>query len=537
MPAYPPGFPLSQKTPGIYFAVVLGGAGTSPGTAQKTILIYGSMITANITGAGPSFTVVKGSASVLLVYGPIGDKTTADNLFGRGSELSLGIQAALSAAKAATIYAIATTAAGAAATMTLTMLASSPTATSINVFGAGRMVQYNAVSTDTATTVALGIATAVINNPDLPFTAQNTAGVVTFTHKFLAARGNFTPIRIQLVSGSTSVVATAGSLAAVLNGFTATLSGGTVSGGAYLMSGGTGTESVASALAITIASLFDRQVFAYIDTTNAALLVTQLNSMAAVTTDLWQQGIVPSVDTIGNATTLAVAQNASRLQLAWEYNAECVPVEIAATVAAVRLFGDSQFGGGVFGEVTDPAANLNGAIMGTIPIAYAVGDRPTAANIETALNNGITPLAPAGARPGFAQMVASITTRSLDGSSAPNYAVYKTKVVTVSDFVAYDSRVQLTSRLSGQKLAPDNADASSTKLANTTTPNTVRQAEYSLLKGYEGAAIIINVDANAPLLTCVQDTSAPGGLGRLIMNIPSSVIPDMDQIAGTIQQL
>lgn len=606
----PAGFPASTKTPGVFFTVQLGGAGTSPGTSQKTILIYGSMIEVAITGATPSFTVAVGTASRLVVYGPIGDKTTADNYFGRGSELSLGVQSVLACAKAATIYAIATHAAGTAATTVITCSVSTPTPTSVNVIGAGRQVQYNTTSAETATTLATGIATQIINNPDLPFTAQFSAGVVTITHKFLAARSNFTPVRVQMVSGSTSVVLTASALAGVLNGVTIYLSsstattilvasngqvlpqatinitsntgfssagqavvvtsagpqtvlytgntattltgctGGTgtmstggavawanTSGGANLFNGGTGAESVAPALAVVAAALYDRQAFAYIDTTNAALLVTQLNNAAAITTGNWQQGIVPSVDTYANMVTLATTQNAPRLQIPWLYNSEYTPVEISSAIAAVRLFGDSQFGGGVTGELNDPASNLNGAIIGNIPTAFAVADRPTASNIENALNNGGTPLAPSGARPGFCVMVASITSRSLDAQSAPNFSVYKTKIVTGCDFVAFDMRQFLQGQYPGFKLSPDSTDGSPPKLPLTTTPNTVKAASYGRLKGYEGNAILINVDANAPLLTCVQDTSAAGGLGRLVMNIPASIIPDLDQVPGTVQQV
>lgn len=611
MPNYPPGFPLSQKTPGFFFAVVFGGAGTSPGTAPKTLLLFGAMIPSNITGASPSFTVTAGTASVGLVYQIIsGDNS--DTLFGKGSELSLGCKAGFAAYKAATIFAIATSTAGGAtaATAVITCFVSSQTATSINVTIAGRTVQYNAVATDTATTLASNIATAINNNADIPATAQNSAGVLTITAKVPCARHNFIPVRITLVSGVNTVKVTAGAEAGTLNGITLGLSsntqttttgiqalptatinvtssasfnagggtaiivtsngpqrvtytgtgagtltgcaGGTgntsnggavlsvsLSGGAVLMSGGTGAETIATTLAVVAASLYDRYVSGYVDSTNTTSIATQLTNMAAITTGLRQQAIVPSVDTYANAVTFATGQNQSRMAVAWHYNADALPIELAAWAATDRLAGDSQSGGNVIGEFTDPAANLNGAVT-LIPLQDAVVDRATPTVIENALNNGLTVFGPTSVKPGFTAIVSSITSRSLSGG-LPNYSVYKTKIVTSLDFVAGDIQAQCTQQYPGYKLAPDPVTSSGVavpiEIPKTTTPLTVKGFIQGLLKTYEKNGVLINVDANLPLLSVVQDTTTPGGLGRLVVNIPGSVIPDFDQIAGTTQQV
>ena len=536
MPNYPPGFDPSLKVPGIFFAVVFGGAGTSPGTGQKSILLFGAMIASNLTGASPSFTVTAGTASVGIVYQIIsGDQ--ADLLWGKGSELALGCKAVFAAYKAATLYAIATATAGGAvaASMTLTIVASSPTPTSINITIAGRTVQYNAVSSDTATTIAAGICNAILSNPDIPATAQNTLGVVTITHKTPCARGNFVPIRVTLVYGTTTLKVGAGALAGTLNGITATLSGGTTSGGAYLMSGGSGAETIATALAAVASTPYDRYVSAYLDTTTADAIVTQLTNMAAITTGLRQQAVVPNVDTYANFVTFTTGRNAPRLGVAWHYNADALPIEVAAWVATIRLFGDSQLGGAVTGEAADPAANLNGAMTG-LPVQDAVADRPTPTVINNALNNGGTVLAPVSVRSPYTMIVSSITSRSLSGG-LPNYSVYKTKIVTTEDWVAGDISQQSAQNYPGYKAAPDPANGAPIDIPKVVTPLAYKAFVQALLKTYEKDGKLINVDANLPLLSVTQDTTTPGGLGRFLVYIPGSVIPDFDQVAATLAQV
>ena len=46
-----PGVPASRKTPGITFNVVLGGPGSSSGSATKALMLLGNMIGTAITGA------------------------------------------------------------------------------------------------------------------------------------------------------------------------------------------------------------------------------------------------------------------------------------------------------------------------------------------------------------------------------------------------------------------------------------------------------------------------------------------------------
>ena len=66
------------------------------------------------------------------------------------------------------------------------------------------------------------------------------------------------------------------------------------------------------------------------------------------------------------------------------------------------------------------------------------------------------------------------------------------------------------------------------------TPSIVRARIAQKLKEAEAAAILINVDANLPLLVVEANALVPG---RLDCEIPAAVIPGLHLIAGNVRQL
>lgn len=527
------GFVSSTKTPKIYLAVILGGAGASAAANAYKILLYGNMIESALTGSAPSFTVAAGTASLgvaVQCFGP----DDAVSQFGRGSELALGAAAVFKQFPAANLWCVPVASLTAKASVVLTATGTPTAAASVTVYVNGKASVPAAIATsDSVTAVATAVATAILATPDMPCTAQFLVGVCTITAKEPGLRGNQMTVRVVLSSGSQSVNTTGSTLAATLVGSTLTLSSGAASGNVYKLAGGTGQDALATALTAVNPARYHRQACANIDTTALQALRDQLNTHAGVTVQQLEQGVAASVDTYANAVTMATSLNAARMQLAWLYNAENSPLEIAAQVAAARLYGDAVTGGKVIGEATDPAANLNGVQLAGIREQFAQADRATATQIESALNNGLTPLASSASNPGYTSVVASITTRFLDGSSQPNYSVWKTKVVSAADYVADDLRSFLANQYQGFKLTNDVAGNPPPKIANVTTPKLVKGDVFARLKKHEEDGVVENVDANASLLQVLRD----GSTGRLLMEIPFAIIPDFDQAAGNVRPL
>ncbi len=530
-----PGVPASRKTPGVAFNVILGGAGTSAGIAPVRIMLLGNMIATAITGSSPTLSVAAGTASVENVY-PVASDTDALALFGAGSELHRMSAAVLSQYPSATLFACPVAeSGGTAASGVLTFATTATAAGTVRFNLCGEVIDVAVASGDTVTTIAAAAAAAINNANALPYTAQNSSGVLTFTAKHKGPRGNVDVVDAYFLA-SGAVTATRITTSSTASGFgtTGTWSSTGTIGNEITLSSGSTADNFANALAAIEPSRYDRIVVACIDSTNLGRVSTALTTQAGPTIQKLQQGIAASVDTYANSISLAAGLNAARMSMAWHFASALPPPDVAAQYAAARVGGDAGVASAAIpGEGDDPAANLNGLELATITAQRTVADQPTATEIENALNNGLTPLAPSVDRPGFVTVVKAITTRA-SANGVPNYAVLGTQSVTVPDYVADFLRSDLRTTYRGFKLAPDSADGLPPTAPRVVTPSIARGHIARRLAAMEAQGILINVAANLPLLVVEIDTNNPA---RLNCEIPAAVIPGLDIIAGNIRQL
>ena len=429
------GLSASRKTPGIYLAVILGGAGTSSGVAPKRILLQGNFIGTAISAASPALSVAAGTmAAATPTFCASADD--AGTYAGRGSELHTMAAAVFEQYPDATVYLCGVAdAGGTAATLVNTFASNASAAFTVRIYACGHVIDVAVASGDTPTVIAAAVADAINDLDVLPFTAQNSAGALTLTAKHTGPRGNTLICAFSFISASGLETVITSSSTSSGAGTTGILSGGSAVSGEYCFSGGATQDSWANAITAISSTKFDRIIAACIDSTNIDLLTAHLDSLALVTSQKRQQGIVGSVAASAAAITLATGRNKSRLQIVWHYNSRIPPWTVAAQVGAARLIGDSAAGGRLVGEATDPAANLDGLELVSVTAQNTIADQPTATEIESALNNGLTPLVPSTNRPGFVTVARSITSRSLSGG-VPNYAVLDTSNVTICDHVA-----------------------------------------------------------------------------------------------------
>jgi len=534
------GVSASRKTPGINFNVILGGPGSASGSATKSIMLLGNLIGTTITGASPALSVTAGTATNAVVVS-VPSEADALTLFGQGSELHRMAKATFAQYPDATVYACPVAdAGGTAASVALTFVNAATAAFTIRLKMCGLTFDVPVASGDSITTIAGNVADYINDNADLPYTAQNSAGVVTITAKQTGPRGNWLIADAYFVAAgsttetriTTSAVTSSGATTGAWSGNGSVYGSGTTF--EVPLGSGATQDTFAAALAAINPTRYDRIVCACTEATNADLVVTELNAQAGPTVQLLEQAVMAFPGTAANAVTLASGRNASRLQVVWHYASVMPPPDVAAQVCAARLNGDSAAGGILVGENVDPAANLDGVNLATIPMQRLVADRPTGTEIESALNNGLTVLAPSAVRPSLARVVRSVTSRSL-ASGVPNYAVIDTEYVTVVDYCADDLRSYLTSTLQGAKLGADGADGNpASRASNITTPSIIRGLIYGKLKLYEEAGILRDVDANASLLAVEADGVTPG---RVNCEIPTEPVSALHQVAGNVRQL
>lgn len=522
----------SARVPGIKIAVVLGGAGASAGAQDKKILLLGNKITTALTGASPSFSVAAGTqadASPVMVPSP----DDAALLFGRGSELHRMAKAVFAQYPDALVYAASSAEAGTAATATLTFATTATGAFSVRLVIGGRTVEASVASGDSATTIAAAVADAILDDADMPVTAQNSAGVLTITAKNAGTRGNAIAIDTFLVppTGATPIRVTTSSTS---SGYatTCTLSGNGTMGSEYTLASGATDDSLTAVLSAIDSTKYDRIAVAHRTTTQLDALVTQLDAQAGVSAQLRQQAIAATNMTLANATTLATGRNASLLSIVWHHATSTPLEEVAAQEAAARLIGDSNAGGVLVGEATDPAANLDGCKLATVLAQRYVADQPTASELQSALSNGLTPLIPSGSG-GKAAICRSITSRSLSGG-VNNYSVLDTTNVSVPHALADDLQSFLATSLSGAKLADDPSDGSIPKAQNVVTPKSIRSLIYGRLKTREADGWIVNVDAHLSQLSVTKHATV---VGRVDCEIPCEPTPGLHILGGNVRQL
>jgi phage tail sheath gpL-like len=526
------GLAASARVPGIKLAVVLGGAGTSAGAQDKKLLLIGNKITTALTGASPSFSVSAGTqadATPVLVPGA----DDAALLFGRGSELHRMAKSVFAQYPDALVYAASCAEAGTAASAVLTFATTSTGAFTVRVVVGGKTIDVSVASGDSATVIAAAVADAILDESDLPVTAQNSSGALTITAKHTGTRGNDLTVDAFFVppTGATPTRITTSSTS---SGYatTCTLSGNGTIGSEYTLGSGATDDSMTNVLAAIDATKYDRIVMAPRTATQLGALVTQIDSQAGVASQLRQQAIAASNATLANATTLATGRNASRLQIVWHHATPTPVEEVAAQVAAARLIGDGAAGGVLAGEASDPAANLDGCRLASVQMQRYVADQPTSTELQSALSNGLTPLINSGSN-GMAAIARSITSRSLSGG-VNNYSVLDTTNVSVPDALADDLQAFLATELAGAKLAEDSADGSVPRASGVTTPKGIRSILYGRLKAREADGWITDVDANLSLLSVTKHSTV---VGRVDCEIPCEPTPGLHILGGNVRQL
>lgn len=530
-----PGLSTSQKTPGVYMNVILGGAPSSPGASAIKILLMGNKMGTAVSGASPAIALPAGTQAnatpVLLA-----SSDDAASYFGLGSEIHTMARAVFAQYPDATLYGCSVAeGGGSAASVVCTFATTATAAYTVRIRACGETIDVPVFTGDTAATIATAVATAVNAATWLPYYAQTSTGAVTFTAKCNGPRGNDLVVMLSFVSSAGIETPITTSSTTSPGATTGIMSGGAASGNIYRFSGGTTQDSFATALSAIASTRYNRIVGACTDATNIGRISTHIASQSSVTTQKREQGICATLDTLGNATTLATGVNAARMQIAWHYNSLVPACMVAAQVCAARVNGDSLTGvaAPLPGENADPDANLSGVQLATIPMQNNIDDQPTSTEVESALNNGLTVLGASTARPGYAVLVLSITTLSLV-NGLQNYSVLLTGYVTVCDYVADGEQAALAVRYAGFKLGSNDANGEPPKAPLVTTPQQIRASVLLDLKGYESQGIIRDVDANASLLVVEASGVTPG---RVDMDIPVEPTPWLTIIAGNVRQI
>jgi phage tail sheath gpL-like len=472
----------SIKTPRAFFQVTLGAGARSPAGGAMKILLTGNLLATGTSAV----------ATLQAIYSP-GDAKT---LFGAGSELHLMAKAVFAAYPLADVSAIAIAEAGTAATKTITYTVGPASAAgTVEVWVLGEKISVAVAITDTITTIAAAVAAAINAKTDWPVTALAAIGVVTLTAKQLGVRGNGISVRSKLTGGTTVAH---------------TPTTGYMTAGATLDVPTTALDAIAPRRWHLIVSPHDTA-------TELALYKTHIETQAEPLQGRRGRVVSGFGGTLANGVTLADTINSERVQIAWLEDPDDTPAMLAAGLAGTLAKECSA----------NRAKNTDGAIVRGLKSQYDDADIPTATEINSALNNGLTVL---DGSSGDVKIVRSITSYHLDAATNDDFSVIDTHQVEVPDFLADDIEGNWYAVYAGFNLAPDTDEGPQPQVA---TPKTIRSFVQGRLKAHEGK-LIINVDALLDQLIVEIDGTVNT---RANAEIPCYPIPHFHQLAANVSQV
>lgn len=452
------GIAANDPTPNPAYIEVNFAQGASGGDSSE----YEILLLGNKTSAG--------SATVdTEVYGPdslVQMQTEADviSLFGAGSELHRMWRRVNKINKTTTVRALAVTeSAGTAATGTIVVATAATGSGSIRVWVGDEFVDTAVESGDAVDDIGTNIAANINTKTHWPVTAayNTSTDTVTITAKQKGPRGN--DIRYQ--------AATIGSI------------GTTLTGGATdtALSGGATSDDNTAALATILADRYFYIVSAANDATQLGALVTQVNTQALAATGIRQGVFAGFTGTLANGITLATGRNAARCEIVWSKDSDWTPAELAANAAAVYALLEVK-----------PRPRTNFCNFGSraadqpfwvVPAPRTSTSHPSAADIKSALNNGLCPVA-VTKKNGATRLVNRITTRSLNGSQQ-DYRIRPAHKRTICDFFADDLGAVLTTRFADKKIGDDVPQGTPPLGPDFVTPDRMKGAVVGLIDQYD----------------------------------------------------
>jgi phage tail sheath gpL-like len=458
-----PGLTNSFKVPGNYRETKYGQGKVSIGAMPVKLVVTGTKTTA-------------GSATADQDILPIYSEDDADAYFGVGSEIACQCYAALQI-PGVTLYAapVAENGAAVAGSFTITVGGTWSTAGTARFKIAGIIIEATIAAGDTTTTAATAIRDAINGKARLPFTAAASGAVVTVTTRSKGVRMNDYVAMKDLTSAP--------------SGLTAALAGGTaLTGGMVPFTNGAGADDVTNVLALLATDVYDIQAWAQNDTTNAALIKAQLIAESGPLIMHLEHAVFGKARALSTATSFASSTlNAYRCSVVWLENCEQAPSYMAAQVAAIRsvYVGDN------------PNTRYNDIVCPTLPPQSQKSDIPLLSELNTALNNGVTPLTTT--HDGTVKIVRAIQSHCLNGS-APDYRTLDWGDVDVPDRMSKELGAQwdLVSSVN-QYAGPDAAEGEEQPPDGVITPSRWNAEMYKVLKDAEASNWLQDVDDNLPV--------------------------------------
>jgi len=380
-----------------------------------------------------------------------------------------------------------------AATATVAFSGSLTAGGTADLIVAGEHCPFSFKSTDTMTAIGDAAAAAINAKTHLPVTAANVTGTVTLTAKIAGASQGTASIFAINVHAEVEPLGT---------GLVMTLSGQLGSGAAG--ADGTTTEAAnfTTALAVLDATRKYYVVTSLTDATSLGALKTHIVNKSLPRSGLRSVGIAANRQALSAAQTIAIGRNYERLAIAWMKNSEHDPAELAAAHAAIY---QQQ-------EAIHTATNFDFWPLNDIVLPhYAASDRPTADDLNDAINDGLSPVQ---SNDTSVWMVMACTTRSKDATGLlDDPRSLERHRVSVADEFTDEELVRFGLNYRNKRLAPDELLANGKpnpnqkEVANVVHPEAFKPHIRQALRDYRDAGKLQQIDKSNDSLRVVKTGS------------------------------
>jgi phage tail sheath gpL-like len=429
---------VPQLTPDVQIETDLTGQLSGLASGVKKTLLVG-----HATSAGTATDDV-----VYQIYGV----NHAIELWGIGSDLAVMTEKFLLNSPRTPLYGMSyAEGAGVQATGVVTLATSATAAGVLTVWLCGQRFQVGIANTDTPTAVGDLLVAAVNAASNLPVTAANVTGVVTFTHRTIGPHGNSVRYRSEITSGI---------------GMTSTDTGA-------VFTSGTVEGDPTAGLAAAEGDRYHLVVLnTYDDSVTLGVLSTDREKQSGVAVQKWGLGIVGHNGTPAEAQTLAGTDDSYRTQVFHVSSADEPSYWLAAAFAGLRA---------------KRAANLplDYQVVKGIGAPFDETGWPTSAEIEADIDGGVTPGKPL--RSGDVQVVRSVITRQTAAIAFRDH-----QVAEISDFTDESIINTFRARLLGKPLKSGSPPGSPT----TVTPERATRVLNGVLKQLDNIDYLQGVETS-----------------------------------------
>jgi phage tail sheath gpL-like len=497
-------------TPGVYLIVDLLAGAASPSTGLLRIALMGSKSAAG--DLTPDTEVRAG-----------GGADTAATAFGVGTPAHLAAKLLYGQFAAAVIDFIAPIAGTGLATLDIT-LSGVPTGNNVTLWDVmGREFEVAWLLGETFEDVKDKAIDAINSRTDDLFTtaADGGVGIVTINAKTAGNEGNDVKVKVTLQNPATGTEAVAGALVPTP------------------LAGGATDPDYTNALAATsgkeyaaiLPCLSNTDVGNVGTKNNFSRVIDHINLLNTGLDAKLQQawvGMTSSIAIAVPATSNANgAQNDPTGELILCVNGRGLPAEL----------GGREVGGWVAATSLDPAANRIGEDMSEyIGSADVDGDRPSPAESETALGNGVSLISYTAQ--GLEILMRAITTHSQTATGAPDRRLLDIQNVSATYIVARDLREALPQEFPNAKIVKDTPAGEDPPPKGVIEERDVKAFLISRLRFWQGEGVITqsSLDTAVSTGTLIVQVNASDP-SQVDIVLPFSIVPPLAKFGVVVQRV